>query len=321
MKKTTLLFLFTVFAIAKVNAQVTQGTNTVTNANSYLGTSNDFDVLFKRDNIFAGFISSTSVSLGVNSGGNSGSKNTFLGSLSGQYNGSGSNNVYIGYKSGNAMVGSYNTFIGYNAGMDIGYSGGTHTGSGNVFIGAFAGSDTPFDTNNRLLIANTSYDAGLIWGDFALQHLKFNSKVGINGDEIEGYFGNFPTNAGSVNVSDYSLFVKGGILTEELRVALQSTWADYVFTSDYKLPTLEEVEKQIKENGHLANVPSACEIKENGFEVGEMTKIQQEKIEELTLYIIEQNKINDKQNAELEKQSKEIEELKIALKSILLDKQ
>lgn len=54
MKKTTLLFLFTVFAIAKVNAQVTQAINTVTNADSYFGTSNDFDVLFKRNNVWYG---------------------------------------------------------------------------------------------------------------------------------------------------------------------------------------------------------------------------------------------------------------------------
>lgn len=89
----------------------------------------------------------------------------------------------------------------------------------------------------------------------------------------------------------YKLAVGGKIIAEELKVKLQSAgWPDYVFGEDYILPTLAEVEKQIKENGHLKNVPSATEIKTNGLEVGEMARIQQEKIEELTLYIIELNK-------------------------------
>ncbi len=66
-------------------------------------------------------------------------------------------------------------------------------------------------------------------------------------------------------------------------------------------------------------MPSAEEIAKKGLELGEISKIQQEKIEELTLYIIEQNKINEKQNLELKKQSKEIEELK-ALVKILMEK-
>lgn len=88
----------------------------------------------------------------------------------------------------------------------------------------------------------------------------------------------------------YKLAVGGKIIAEELKVQLQAQWADYVFAKDYKLPTLQEVEQQIKNKGHLAGVPSAQEVKENGIEVGNMAKIQQEKIEELTLYIIELNK-------------------------------
>jgi hypothetical protein len=110
----------------------------------------------------------------------------------------------------------------------------------------------------------------------------------------------FPTTLGGVSIANYKLFVKGGILTEEVRIALATTWADYVFKKEYKLPTLQEVEKQIQDKGHLFNVPSADEIKANGLEVGEMSKIQQEKIEELTLYIIQQNKINEAQAKQLE---------------------
>ena len=307
MKKTTLLFLLSTFTIAEVDAQVTQATNTVTNANSYLGTSNDFDILFKRNNVDVGKISTNSVFLGSSAGINSiGNHNVFLGYGSG-YNINGYNNISIGGGSGHGAIGNNNIFIGIGAAEDS-------NGSGNIYIGVQSGLGST--ANNRLLIGNDEDSPAIIWGDLEENLLKFKAKVGVGID-----FENYPTVASSVDVSNYNLFVKGGILTEELRVVLQSTWADYVFESDYKLPSLEEVEKQIKENGHLANVPSACEIEANGFEVGEMTKIQQEKIEELTLYIIEQNKINEKQNTELEKQRKEIEELKITLKSLLIDKQ
>jgi hypothetical protein len=117
---------------------------------------------------------------------------------------------------------------------------------------------------------------------------------------------------GTYNFTDgletYRLSVKGKIRAEEVKV--YNTWADYVFSKDYNLPSLEEVENHIKEKGYLINVPSAKEVAENGLELGNIAKIQQEKIEELTLYIIEQNKINEKQN-------QEIEELKILVRQLL----
>ena len=102
----------------------------------------------------------------------------------------------------------------------------------------------------------------------------------------------------------YRLSVKGKIRAEEIKV--YNTWADYVFANNYKLPKLKEVESYIKANGHLQNVPSAKDIQEKGLELGEMAKIQQEKIEELTLYLIQQ--------------SKEIEELKVSIKALLSNK-
>lgn len=99
---------------------------------------------------------------------------------------------------------------------------------------------------------------------------------------------NTPTTIGGENISAYRLFVAGGILAEEVRV--RTGWADYVFKDDYKLPTLFEVEAFIIENGHLPNVPSAKKVEEQGIELGEIARIQQEKIEELTLYMIEMQK-------------------------------
>ncbi|WP_166921430.1 hypothetical protein [Flavobacterium poyangense] len=103
---------------------------------------------------------------------------------------------------------------------------------------------------------------------------------------------------GSIN-PDEKLTVKGKIHAEEVRVDL-SVPADYVFQkyytgkselkSDYVMPTLAEVEKYTKENNHLPNVPSAQEIKDKGLQLGEMSNVLLQKIEELTLYVIEQNK-------------------------------
>lgn len=116
---------------------------------------------------------------------------------------------------------------------------------------------------------------------------------------------------------DYKLAVAGKIIAEELKVQLQGQWPDYVFDKKYTLPTLTEVEKHIQEKGHLINVPSACEVELNGIQVGEMAKIQQEKIEELTLYIIEQNKINEKQATQLQEQAKQIESLKVLVNKLI----
>lgn len=135
---------------------------------------------------------------------------------------------------------------------------------------------------------------------------KFWVKTGTSKFE-DNVFMNSNLCIGSTNFADgattYKLSVKGKIRAEEIKV--YTTWADYVFNADYKLPTLKEVESFINKNGHLQNVPSAKEVAENGVQLGEMSKIQQEKIEELTLYLIKQNK--------------EIEELKAQVK-ILMNK-
>ena len=92
---------------------------------------------------------------------------------------------------------------------------------------------------------------------------------------------------------DYRLYVERGILTEEVKVAIKDSneWCDYVFAKDYKLPSLTEVETHINQFQHLPNVPSAKTLADDGgIKLKEMTISQQEKIEELFLYMIEMNK-------------------------------
>lgn len=94
------------------------------------------------------------------------------------------------------------------------------------------------------------------------------------------------------NDPDFLLYVKKGIKAEQVKVevAAANGWADYVFAKDYKLKTLEDVERHIQDKGHLPNIPSANDVEKNGINLGEMDAKLLEKIEELTLYVIEQDK-------------------------------
>ena len=93
----------------------------------------------------------------------------------------------------------------------------------------------------------------------------------------------------------YKLRVYGKIISEEVRVQLKTAWPDYVFGKNYKLRSLPEIEKYIAENNHLPNIPAAAEVEKSGIALGEMQSKMMEKIEELTLYIIELNKRLDAQ--------------------------
>jgi hypothetical protein len=91
---------------------------------------------------------------------------------------------------------------------------------------------------------------------------------------------------------DYKLFVQGGILTERVKVAIvgSTAWSDYVFDEDYELRPLEDLEAFVKAYKHLPDVPSACEVEEEGLNLAEMDATLLRKIEELTLHVIDQNK-------------------------------
>ncbi|RZJ73518.1 hypothetical protein [Flavobacterium sp.] len=264
------------------------GSNTTGYTNTFLGNQSGALNTTGIENLFFGHAA------GYNN--TSGGWNICLGNASGYNLSSGGGNIFIGHAAGNATTTALgNTYIGFGAGQNA-------TGEYSVFLGSEAGKNET--TSRKLYIDNSSTANPLIWGDFTADQLKFHGKVGIGGNSSTA-FGAFPTTAGGVSVSNYNLFVKGGILTEEVRVNLTSggTWADYVFEEDYDLKPLSEVKRFIDENGHLPNVPSAAEVKRDGIELGNMAKIQQEKIEELTLYLIQQQK--------------EIDELKAQVKALI----
>ncbi len=113
---------------------------------------------------------------------------------------------------------------------------------------------------------------------------------------------------GTINPGSWKLAVNGEIRAKEIKV--ETGWSDFVFYDNYKLPTLLEVENHIKIKGHLKDIPSAKEVEENGIYLGEMDSKLLQKIEELTLYTIQQEK-------KIKKQADKIEKLELLNKKFL----
>ena len=120
---------------------------------------------------------------------------------------------------------------------------------------------------------------------------------------------------GTINTNDvsYKLFVETGIRTRKVKVD-QATWADYVFEPSYKLPSLEEVESFIKQHKHLPDVPSARDVQKEGLNLGDNQALLLKKIEELTLYAIEQNKKLEKLESKMKKLESDNMQMKAAKK-------
>lgn len=95
---------------------------------------------------------------------------------------------------------------------------------------------------------------------------------------------------GDIAPAGYKLAVAGPMIAESVTVRLKSNWPDYVFEKSHKRVSLPDLEKYIDVNKHLPEIPSASDVQKNGIDLGEMNTRLLKKIEELTLYIIEQDK-------------------------------
>ncbi|HLP65068.1 hypothetical protein [Flavobacterium sp.] len=191
----------------------------------------------------------------------------------------------------------------------------TVTGNGSTATPyQIASVDTSLYANNGSINQSTTTNNNRVV-NMNNRNIWFNTATSTaHGKIYLGSTPNFPNATGN-----YKLFVEGGILTEKVKVALRGTanWADYVFDDNYKLMPLSDVEKFIRVNKHLPGVDSASDLAKDGLDVAEMQAKQMEKIEELTLYVIEQDKIVKEQASAIEQQGKEIEELKVLVKSLI----
>jgi hypothetical protein len=200
--------------------------------------------------------------------------------------------------------------------MGIGYNGASYGrtlnmgGTGINFYTAnevaFGGAIFPTDTS-LVIWSNSGANNYLVlqpsWGNTGVGTYTPNAKFHVNGTQLIG------SNSDRI-ATGYQLSVAGKIIAEEVKVQLKASWPDYVFADDYRLKTLEEVEAHIKLNKHLPNIPSAANIEKDGIELGDMNKRLVEKIEELTLYMIEmkkENKALQQTNQTLEQRLRNIE--------------
>ncbi len=188
-------------------------------------------------------------------------------------------------------------------------------GNGNVGIGTPSPTDR-LDVNGNIAmrslgifefgkgVVGKEVNAGKVgYNAFGQEGLTFvgggtntnNRKVFFYAEGGASFSGNINAlttiSVGTSNVpAGYKVAVDGKIIAEELRIQNSTAWPDYVFEKDYDLMPLKDVENHITKHKHLPDVPSAKEVTTDGFAVGEIQKVLLRKIEELTLYIIEQEK-------------------------------
>jgi hypothetical protein len=124
------------------------------------------------------------------------------------------------------------------------------------------------------------------------------------GTELESVVMNLSSNGnlglGVLNPTE-KLSVNGNVRAKEIKIE-STNWPDFVFKEEYQLPSLMEVEKYIKANNHLPEIPSAAEIEKDGVQLGEMNRLLLKKIEELTLHVINL----DKKMTALEEENKKL---------------
>lgn len=182
--------------------------------------------------------------------------------------------------------------------MGIGYNGSTYGrtmnlgGTGINFYtaneSAFGGAIYPSDTS-LILWSNSNANNYLVlqpsWGNTGVGTYTPNAKFHVNGSMLIG------SNSTRIAAGS-SLSVNGRITATDVVTLAYAAWPDYVFEEHYKLMPLESLEKMVKKEKHLPKIPSAAEIDKNGISSSIMISGLLEKVEELTLYVIELNKTN-----------------------------
>lgn len=184
----------------------------------------------------------------------------------GTFNTNTSGNFKVRVNGGDRMIVDPDGSVQLTGGVDA-----SMTSKGYLMIGSQSGTNMVMD-NNEIIVRG----AGGVTSTLILQN--DGGSVRIGNDAVP---------------AGYKFAVNGKVICEELKVKLASTgWPDYVFDKQYRLPSLQELEIFINQNKHLPNIPSATEVEKNGIEVGDMQKRMMEKIEELTLYILQLEKNN-----------------------------
>lgn len=281
-------------------------TNTEGIDNTFLGSSVGNSNTTGSYNLFVGTVAGYSNTTG--------SQNTFVGTRAGYNNSTGNNNIIIGPNSGTAISTSdENVLIGYNA------QAGDGKGGHNVIIGGEAGGGLWAGTSNTMIGHQASAESVALHHATAIgagAHVTVSNAVVLGNQANVGIGTTAPTarlhiSSGQLNESGFRLsdltasspttqstdqFLTvnewGDVIKAryQLRINNANEWSDKVFAPNYQLRPLASVAAYIQENGHLPGVPSANEVIKEGVDLVKMNATLLEKVEELTLYLIQQQK-------------------------------
>ncbi|WP_340062971.1 hypothetical protein [Ascidiimonas aurantiaca] len=200
--------------------------------------------------------------------------------------------------------------------------------NGNVGIGTTDVKQnlTIADDRPKIALVDENGDAGVIEFYEISNQIRFQ-KWFNNGGSYDKTIMTLGGDNGFVGIGtitpDMKLTVKGNIHAEEVKIDLNIPVPDYVFKENYNLMSIAELEKFIKENSHLPEIPSAKEFEQNGIMQGEMDMNLLKKIEELTLYTIQQEKKIqnlEKENKEIKLLNKKLHELQSRLEKLESEK-
>ncbi|EDK72545.1 hypothetical protein TM7_0324 [candidate division TM7 genomosp. GTL1] len=262
-----------------------------------------------------------------------GSYNTAFGAAALQLHKSGTNNVAMGaYAGSELLLGNNNIFIGAfiqpnvddSASNQLNIGNWIYGHNGNIGIGVcepaallHTNGTIRFESlvrdslKNRMLVTDSMGNLGYrdITPIGTVPNGSENYLAKYTGTDALGnssvYDDGTSVGIGTVNIHEpgYKLFVEGAIRARKMKID-QATWADYVFEKDYRLLSLQEVEEFIGVHKHLPDVPSAKEVEKNGIDLGDSQALLLKKIEELTLYMIQQQKEIDELKRELKEVKK-----------------
>ena len=311
---------------------VNAGRRSLANGNAYIGTASGINTITGNNNTGLGTLTgqdnvsgSQNTFVGFNSGSKlmTGDFNTFIGALTGVASSASNitNATAIGANTELAI--SNSIVLGNNASVGIGTNDPVTNGAKLVVVGA--GNNANVLQLRNIPTRNTVNGLRQLFADDAGNLVTFQitttansaSEVKLSTNSItntlwtsneSGFLKN--NNNRGVVIGEginslpegYNIHVSKGILTEQVKVALKNTedWADHVFSKKHQLMPLQKVEDYIKKYQHLPNIPSAAEMVISGNDLHQTDTKLLEKIEELTLYMIELKKENQQMKQEIE---------------------